>query len=150
MIVYLDASALVKKYIEEIGSEKVDRLIDQASTVGTSPISRAEVAAAVAKTVRTRTLPQDEASAALRIFRIEWPDLARLQITETTVARADALAWQHGLRGYDAVHLAAALIWQEAIAEPITLATFDRQLWQSGQAAGLAVWPEDLTLFVGK
>lgn len=150
MIVYLDASALVKKYIEEIGSEKVDRLIDQASTVGTSLISRAEVAAAVAKTVRTRTLPQDEASAALRIFRIEWADLARLQVTETTVARADTLAWQHSLRGYDAVHLAAALIWQEAIGEPVTLATFDRQLWQSGQAAGLAVWPEDLTLFVGK
>ncbi len=150
MIVYLDASALVKKYIEEIGSKDVDRLLDQADVVSTSLISRAEVAAAIAKTVRIRTIPQNEASAALRVFRIEWADLLRLEVTETTVARADALAWQHGLRGYDAVHLAAALIWQETIAEPVTLATFDRQLWQSGQAAGLAVWPKDLTHFTGK
>jgi hypothetical protein len=87
---------------------------------------------------------------ALHVFRAQWADLARFQITESTVARADALAWQHGLRGYEAVHLAAALIWRETIAAPVTLATFDRQLWQAGHAGGLAVWPEDLTLFAGK
>jgi predicted nucleic acid-binding protein len=150
MIVYLDASALIKKYIEEIGSEEIDRLIDQADAVATALISRTEVAAAIVKTLRTGAIPQPEASAALRIFRIEWTDLLRLEVTETTVARADALAWKHGLRGYDAVHLAAALIWQETIAEPVTLATFDRQLWQSGQAAELSVWPEDLAPFTGK
>ena len=150
MIVYLDASALVKKYIEEIGSQHVDQLLDYANVIGTSLISRAEVSAAMARTVRTGAVSQQEASAALDIFRTEWADLARLEITETTVARADELAWQHGLRGYDAVHLATALVWQETILESITLATFDRQLWQSGQAAGLGVWPADLAPFTGK
>lgn len=150
MIVYLDASALVKKYIEETGSTEVDSLIDQAIVVGTSLISRAEVSAAVAKTVRTETIPQDEANFALNAFRTEWADLLRIEITETTVARADSLAWQHGLRGYDAVHLAAAIIWQETIMEPVTLATFDRQLWHSGRASGLAVWPKDLSQFTGR
>ena len=150
MIVYLDASALVKKYIEEIGSQHVDQLLDYANVIGTSLISRAEVSAAMARTVRTGAVSQQEASAALDIFRTEWADLARLEITETTVARADELAWQHGLRGYDAVHLATALVWQETILESITLATFDRQLWQSGQAAGLGAWPADLAPFTGK
>jgi hypothetical protein len=33
--------------------------------------------------------------------------------------------------------------------EPVTLATFDRQLWQSGQASRLAVWPSNLAEFTG-
>jgi len=60
------------------------------------------------------------------------------------VARADSLAWEYGLRGYDAVHLASALLWQEALGEPVTLATFDKPLWEAAQQAGMGVWPEDL------
>ena len=80
----------------------------------------------------------------MQVFRAQWPRLARLQLTEPLLARADALTWEHGLRGYDAVHLAAALYWQETLGEPVTLATFDRELWRAGQQAGLAVWPAGL------
>ncbi|MCL5996710.1 MAG: type II toxin-antitoxin system VapC family toxin [Chloroflexi bacterium] len=58
------------------------------------------------------------------------------------MARADTLAWEHGLRGYDAVHLASAVIWREAPGESVTLATFDKQLWEAAPKAGLAIWPE--------
>lgn len=75
---------------------------------------------------------------------MEWPDFLRVQITEALVARADSLAWRHGLRGYDAVHLAAALAWQEGMGEPVTLATFDRRLWESARQSGLSVFPDDL------
>ena len=37
-----------------------------------------------------------------------------------------ALAWDYGLRGYDAVQLASAITWQEAVATEILL-TFDQQ-----------------------
>ena len=150
MIVYLDASALVKRYIAEAGSKELGHLVASADVLGTSLVTRAEVGAAMAKAVRTGALLQEQGRVALQVFRVQWADLARLDITETTVARADALAWQHGLRGYDAVHLAVVLIWQETIAELVTLATFDRKLWQSGKAAGLEVWPEDLTPFTGE
>jgi hypothetical protein len=33
-----------------------------------------------------------------------------VQATEVLVARADELAWELGLRGYEAVHLASALV----------------------------------------
>lgn len=144
MILYLDASALVKRYVAETGSADVDRLIARAELVGTSVISRVEVSAALAKAVRVKVVSQAEASTALRKFRTQWIDLVRLQITEGIIAQADGLAWEHGLRGYDAVHLAVALFWQEALGEPVTMATFDRQLWQVGKPAGLIVWPNSL------
>ena len=60
------------------------------------------------------------------------------------MALADTLAWDYGLRGYDAVHLASALTWQEALGEPVLLATFDKQLWSAAPKAGVAIWPETL------
>jgi predicted nucleic acid-binding protein len=141
MIVYLDASALVKHYVVEAGSAEVGQLLVRADVVGTAAISRAEVAAALAKAARMGTLTQDEAEAALQVFRTEWVDLVRLQLTEAILAQADTPAWDYGLRGYDAVHLAAARFWQSSLGEPVTLATYDRQLWQAGDAAGLVVWP---------
>jgi hypothetical protein len=63
-------------------------------------------------------------------------------VTESLVERAEALAWEHGLRGYDAVHLASALTWQESVGEQIVLATFGQQLWEAAKRAGLKAWPD--------
>jgi predicted nucleic acid-binding protein len=52
VIVYLDASALVKRYVAETGSAEVEALIGAARATGTGVLSRAEVAAALAKAAR--------------------------------------------------------------------------------------------------
>jgi predicted nucleic acid-binding protein len=143
MIVYLDASALVKRYLIEPGTDDVARLIAAADGVGTSLISRAETSAALAKAVRVGALTRAGGAAALQVFRREWPLLIRVQATEMVLTRADALAWEQNLRGYDAVHLASALLWQEGLGEAVTLATFDRQLWDAARAQGMAVSPDD-------
>ena len=79
---------------------------------------------------------------AQRRFAGEWPDFVRIPVTEALVARADTLAWDHGLRGYDAVQLASALVWQDSIGQDAVLATFAKQLTRAGVEAGLRVWPE--------
>ena len=141
MILYLDASALVKRYVREAGSDDVGQLLPQAEIIGTSLITRAEVAAALARAARMGLVERDEAEAALLVFRAEWPRLARVQLTEPLIGRADAVAWDYGLRGYNAVHLASAIYWQESLHQAVMLATYDRELWHAGEAAGLLVWP---------
>lgn len=144
MILYLDASALVKRYVVEPGSAEIAEAISQASLIGTALISRAEVSAALVKAVRIGILVREEALAALQLFRSQWADLVRVQVTEAVVARADVLSWEYDLRGYDAVHLAASLLWQEGMGEPITMATFDRQLWEAARKTGLGAFPSNL------
>jgi predicted nucleic acid-binding protein len=144
MILYLDASALVKRYVAELGSTEMNEAITEADVVGTAIVSRAEVAAALAKSVRMRLLSVEDASACLRAFRNEWLDLVRVQVTEMVVTRAAALAWEYHLRGYDAVQLAAASIWQEAMGTLVTMATFDQQLWQAAKRVGLVPYPPNL------
>ncbi|MGH8247016.1 MAG: type II toxin-antitoxin system VapC family toxin [Gammaproteobacteria bacterium] len=144
MIVYLDASALVKRYVAEHGSNDVIELTSRAGIVATSLVSRAEVAAAFARAVRLGVLDHDSGRRAQRRFSREWPDYATLPVTEALVSRAETLAWDYGLRGYDAVQLASALTWQESIGRGVVLATFDRQLWDAAPGAGVQVWPKKL------
>lgn len=144
MIVYLDASALVKRYVEEVGSGEVASLVEVASVVGTSIVSRAEVTAALAKASRMEIVTRDEAEAALHAFGGEWTALVRVQMTEALAARAAAVAWELGLRGYDAVHLATAQFWQDMLGERVTVATFDRQLRYAARTSELGAWPERL------
>lgn len=144
MIAYLDASALVKRYIVERGSRETMALTADSEMTATSIVSRAEVAAAFAKAARVGLVKNEVARNAQRRFAGDWPDLARVSVTEAVVARAEGLAWEHGLRGYDAVHLASALTWQESVGEEIVVATFDQQLWDAARRAGLTVWPDQL------
>ena len=144
MIAYFDASALVKRYVAEQQSAETIELCTRAEVVATSLVSRAEVAAAFAKAVRNSILSDDEARKAQRQFVADWPDYARLPVTEGLVARAEALAWDHALSGYDAVQLASALMWQESIGANVVVATFDAELWKAARREGLTAWPEDL------
>lgn len=144
MIVYLDASALVKRYVGERGSRETGELSAKADVVATSLVSRAEVAAALAKAVRLGIVEPESGRKAQRSFASQWPDIAKVPVTEALVSRAEALAWDFALRGYDAVQLASALTWQESVGAEITLATFDRQLWDAGKKAGVRIWPETL------
>ena len=144
MIAYLDASALVKRYLVERGSRETIDLTSRAELIATSIISRAEVAAGLATAVRARMVASDVGRRAQRSFASDWPDLLRVPVTEALVERAQTLAWEHGLRGYDAVHLGSALTWQESAGAAIVLATFDQQLWDAAKQTGLMLWPEAL------
>ncbi len=141
---YLDTSALLKRYVAEPGSDEVITAMARADAVVTSLVTRTEVPAAIAKAVRRRVLDDDGGRRAHRRFLHEWPDFWRMPVTDALAARADTLVWDHGLRAYDAIQLAAALTCKETIAAlgaDALFATFDRQLRDAALAAGLDTWP---------
>lgn len=142
MILYLDTSALVKRYVMESRSEGVNLLIEQADTVGSAMLTRVEMASALAKAVRMNWVDAQSADEAWQDFLLQWQSFTRISVTTGLVERASRLAWENGLRGYDATHFAAALMWKEVLEVPVTLATFDRGLWLAAKKADMIVWPE--------
>jgi predicted nucleic acid-binding protein len=144
-IIYLDTSALLKLYIQEAHSDEVRKLVDNAEGAGTSMLAYPEMAAALARAKRMHLLLDDAARSAWNHFLNDWPDFTRLKLSVPLTERAARLAWDFGLRGYDAMHLSATLIWQETLEERIVFATFDRLLWRAGKNASMLVWPEELT-----
>jgi predicted nucleic acid-binding protein len=142
MILYADTSALVKYYIREDDSVAVLEWMRAADVIGMNIITRAEIAAVFARIHRTAVQIRPEGELLSTKFTTDWYQYMRLRVDEKTVERAEAYAWQYGLRGYDAIHLASAVLWQEALGLPVTLATYDRQLWDAARSVGLRVLPE--------
>ena len=145
MFLYLDTSALVKRYIAEPEAEEAAAVMNAAIAVGTSLITRTEVAAALAKAVREGRLHDHGGRQAHREFLEDWPDFGRVPVTQALATRADDLTWNHGLRAYDAIQFAAALACHDsfgALGEPVLFACFDKQLQEAARAAGLDTWPE--------
>lgn len=142
MILYLDAKALMRRYIQEKASEDMNTWIDTAEMVVTGLITRVEVAAAIARAGRMKLISPDETLAALRQFRSEWESFQRLPINENTVIRGSDLAIEQNLRSYDATHLACALIWQETLGMPVTLASLDSQLIEAARNVNMSSLPD--------
>jgi len=119
-------------------------LFSDALGIATGMISRAETAAAFAKAARLGILDREHAWQALQEFQAEWSDYIRLPVSEATVVKGDQLAWELNLRGYDSIHLAIALSWEDTLREEVQLVTFDQQLWEAAQKVGLKVSPHSL------
>jgi len=117
---YLDSSAAVKLYVEESGSETVRSAVGRAAVVATNIVTRVEVSAAFKKLERVGSLRPADARNCLETFRSDWPDFFRVTLTDAVVTLADSAAWDHDLRGYDAVQLASALQWKSALADDVT------------------------------
>ena len=148
LTIYLDTSALLKRYLNEAGAEETRQFLERAEEIATIVIARVETASALARLAFSRSITEEEGERVWKEFSDDWTIITRLQVTAQAIERAASLARQYRLRGYDAVHLAAALLWQESIGEQVTLATFDRDLWTAGRKAGMDVWPEGLVLDV--
>jgi predicted nucleic acid-binding protein len=144
LIIYLDTSALLKRYINEVGAEEIRQLLEEADEIATGVITRVETASAVARLVISHSITDEDGERVWDEFSEDWEIITRLRVTPQLVERAACLARQYCLRTYDAVHLASAISWQEGMNMPVTLATFDRGLWLAGQKSGLGMWPDGL------
>lgn len=143
-LLYVDTSALFKRYVQEDESDEVLERMEDAPAVGTALITRVEVAAALAQAVRQQRMGRDDARAAETEFLDEWDAFTRIGMTNAFAERAGELAWKHDLRAYDAAQLAAALAWKDEMAETddeIVFACFDRELCEAAAAEGLETWP---------
>jgi uncharacterized protein len=145
MIIYFDTSALVKRYLRELDSDKVIALFNEGDHIfGSVVITQVEMAATFQRAVRIEAAASKLATEVWMDFLDHWQSFTRLRIFAGTIERASENAWKYNLRGYDSLHLAAALLWQETLGTQITVATFDRELWRAGQKAGMLSWPVDL------
>ena len=142
MNLYIDTSALIKHYVAEDGSDYVNDLIADASIIATGLITRAEMTAGINRLLRMNYISKEHYSISLRDFRSDWNHYERIMISEEIVARADSLTCEYTLRGYDSVHLACGLSWQDALQLPIAFATFDAELRDAAQKSGVQVLPE--------
>ena len=140
MILYLNTSALVKLYVEEAGTREMVARVERATAVATARITYAEARAAFARHRREGALRVADLRQVVRELDAEWGSFSVVEVSDAVVRRAGALAERHALRGYDAVHLAAAVDLRRAGGD-VEFAAFDARLCRAARREGLAVPP---------
>ncbi|CAN5898140.1 type II toxin-antitoxin system VapC family toxin [soil metagenome] len=127
MTLFLDTSALVKLYISETDTEKVEWAVQQAERVVVCVTAYTEARAALARLYREQALSTTDFTAVKLALERDWQNYTRLAVDETLAALAGGLAERYALRGFDAVHLAAALAQHRDTGDVLFLA-FDKRL----------------------
>lgn len=131
MRLYLDASAVLKAYLDEHETERALTAVRAADGVCSSRVARTEV--------RGRLLQVKAVDAVLEDFDALWASATVVDLSDQLADRAAALVATRRLRTLDAIHLASAL---EVADEDLVFATWDRRLWDAAVAEGLTVMPE--------
>lgn len=109
MITYVDTSTPLKLIIDEEGSDRAVLIWSSADAVASVSLITVEARAAIAAAARGRRLTAAQARAAVGELDALLRVLHLMPVTDELVSAAAELAAVEGLRGYDAVHLAAAL-----------------------------------------
>lgn len=135
MIVYFDTSALVPLLVNEPGSPAARELWDSASRVASVRLVYPEARAALAQAQRTGRLTVRQLRSAVRALDDHYEQLDLVELDETLARHAGDLAETHRLRGYDAVHLAAA---QRLEDDELVVAAGDRPVLAAAARLGLA------------
>lgn len=102
MSLYLDSSALLKRYIDEHDSSRYNAILASDTTWLTCRLTWVEVWRNLG-----RRLPRPDASVARDAFRADWQHLAIVEIDACLAEDAGRLADLTGSRSLDALHLAA-------------------------------------------
>lgn len=131
MTLFVDSSALVKRYVHGPGHELVVEAMTSDPVWCASMLCRSETLLALH---RLAASPQQQARLWSNL-RDDWDAFTVVPLDERCLARAVELGAGFGLRTLDALHLAAA----DRIPRPAAFATFDRHQIPAAAALGFTV-----------
>ena len=136
-----DTSAVVKRYVQKIGTFWTRELADPAAGhfLYIARITDVELTAAIARRRHGASLNPAQALAALNQFRQDFArDYRILEITIPLLQWAAQLADSYALRAYDAVQLAAALEFRSNL-PALTMISADAALNAAASGEGLPI-----------
>jgi predicted nucleic acid-binding protein len=136
LILYLDTSAWVKLYVEEVGSDLVRDGVRDSDDIASHLIAYVELRSALARKREQSPELDSRYAHVLEAALDDWKRIHHLPVDEAFVFRAAELAEHELLRGYDAVHLAAADRLRAATAAPVIFASFDHALNEAARRLG--------------
>jgi predicted nucleic acid-binding protein len=136
---FFDASAVVKRYVDETGSAQVRRLLVPGEVI-VSRLSEVEVGSSINRRMREGSLSGEQRD---RILAALLDDLATWQVVEVSpevTSTALRLMRTHPLRAAAAIQLASALVVDANLRGPLSeFVAFDRRLLDAALREGLTV-----------
>ncbi len=129
--VFLDTSALIRRYLADRDRRLVIDAMDQAGAWVASAMAKTELQLALFQATPTPSAQRELWSG----VRDDWEGFWEVPVDQRCLTRAAEIGARYGLATIDAVHLAAA----DRLPRPVRFVTFDRQQIPAAADLGLHV-----------
>lgn len=131
MTLYVDSSAILKRYLSEPDSEVAESLLRSDPQLATARHTYIEV-----RRILFKQLKGSELDTARATFDRDWSTFEVVELGRGVCDRASEIAESTGVRTLDALHLGAAL---EAGGGQFPVATYDRRQARAARSLGWTV-----------
>ena len=138
--VYLDTSAFLKLYVEEDGTDRVARVMedDEEGHAVILDLTPLEARSAIRRREREGDIAGADAYRVLRQIEGDASSLYLVQpSTSAVIEEAARLIDRHPLRAYDALQLSGCLVVGHGMPEPVTFVCADSRLCDAAASEGL-------------
>lgn len=108
---FLDSSAMAKRYINEPGSDAVQSFCNQATEVGISVICLPEVVSALCRLIRENKLVYSQYILLKQALVSDGENSEICNITPGVISMTTAVLEKTSSRAMDAIHIASAIQW---------------------------------------
>jgi predicted nucleic acid-binding protein len=135
---YVDTSVLVKRYVREPDSREASRITASYAVV-TSALASVELLSALYAKWRGGSLKERALKRAVELYEQERAKLTIVELTAPIVGRAEDVIRRVPARTADALHLASALFFGEAVGGSVPFSTADARQRRSAESLGMNV-----------
>lgn len=134
MITYVGTPTLIKLLIDDVGTAEAAAIWDEPDVLATVRVAHVEARAALCSSTALRRMAPAVFRSPITGLEMLWSQMSVVEIDDDLMRLAGDLATTHGLRGYDAVHLAVAhLVGAEVFSSA------GRRLCEAASSAGFYV-----------
>lgn len=135
---YFDSSALVKRYIKESGSDRVEAIFHKQAQCFTAGLTYCELYACFGRLLRMDVLTKKQLTGLSQAFEADWKQMTVVELTGELRERVPKVVAAAALKGGDVVQLCAALIAAE-MREGLVFVVADLPLLNAARRQGLTV-----------
>jgi predicted nucleic acid-binding protein len=140
VIPYAESSAVLAWLLGEPDGAEVAKILRNTTRVVTSAITGVECARALVRGAATERLTSADELAALRLLDTAERSWTLLDVTERILDRARVRFPNEPVRTLDALHLATAVSFREALGS-VTMVSLDERVRSNARGLGLEVAP---------
>jgi predicted nucleic acid-binding protein len=133
----------VKRYFKEPYSEVVVSKWQEATEIVTSSVAYAEALASFFRKKRESGIDDALMEEIVGNLRADWNSFIRIQVNDELNEYIDRAIKAHPLRGFDAIHLASAMIVFGTFKSDFLFICFDQKLTRAAQQEGIKTFPAD-------
>ena len=138
-MIYLDSSALVKRYAAEEGTDFVKSILAEKGLIATSKLTYPEILSALMKKVRAGEIERKTFNGIVDMFDKDWDHVLVLDFHNDLLRVVKMLIEKHPLKAADAIHLSSALWLKLSSKTDVTFIASDSNLLKAARAERLQV-----------